>query len=141
MQLENETDPGALPIALREMTAADEGFVYAYWTHCYRAKRRVPTEATRATIDKILKRGGRVLIACDPGNPSFCYGFICWEPALLHFVFVLKTYRTQGVAAKLFWETGLASSSQVQCTHWTPDANRVAARYPQFVRFNPEMMQ
>jgi hypothetical protein len=46
-------------------------------------------------------RRGFVTIACSPRDPDTIYGWICWSPGTVHYLYVKHSYRQRGVAKAL----------------------------------------
>lgn len=72
-------------------------------------------------IDRILLRA-RVLVADPTSAPGTLAGWVCWEPGLLHYVYVGQTFRRMGVARLLVGE--LAEQPMTYAT-WTPVVDKV----------------
>lgn len=59
-------------------------------------------------IKSILARSA-LLVACDPDEPSVVFGWICWEPGVLHFVMVKRKFRKCGIGSALLAATDLGT--------------------------------
>lgn len=97
-----------LPITLREPTADDLGYLFSSWLKSARgegAHRHMANDvyfgAMKPRVTEALRRG-RIVVACNPDDPWAIYGWICFEPSVIHYVYVKYTFRHLGVARRLF---------------------------------------
>lgn len=89
---------------------SDSDFLYSTWIKSFRDSgfcRAVPTpiynrsqrERVRALLEKDFTY---VLVACSPETPELIYGYAVGEaPNVLHYVYVKKDYRGQGIGKRL----------------------------------------
>ncbi len=68
----------------------------------------------------------RLLVACNPTDPSQLYGFACGEPAtegralVMHWVYVKQTFRRFGIGKQLLKEFGWHYGDNILATHASP---------------------
>lgn len=115
-----------LPCLVRPYQKDDEGFVYKSWIDCLRAS--PPYQAARWDVIKrgfrqhisvLMERRASVLVATsehESGEPK--YGFICYEPGVLHFIYVRNAHRQKGYATQLMKKAGLLEGP-VTASAWT----------------------
>lgn len=133
-----------LTAAVRDFAReTDENFVYDSWGNSYRdaciaawgpMDKAVYYKRLGRRIAALLIRGAELKLAVDPADPLLFLGWICAEPPLLHYVYVKRAYRGQGIALSLLAACGLASERTLLCTSWTPYADRIAAQRPSLLR-------
>lgn len=44
---------------------------------------------------------GQVTIACDPEDDDRIFGWLCWQPGTIHYVYVKRDYRRWGIARQM----------------------------------------
>src|SRR5436309_249818 len=96
--------------ACRPGTDADWPFVFATWLRCYRYSsafaKPIPEEVFfrfhHAVIQRILSRGASLRIAHLADEPGVILGYLVTEPGVVHFVYVKKPFRRNGIARSLF---------------------------------------
>lgn len=138
-----------LPMALRGMLPGDVNFITHSWLKSYaesaigprdkgvNAKARVTThrgvEPRRyykgeQNVIHALSRIRKVVVACDPDDPNFIYGYAFGEarfedPAggwlLLDYIYVKTSYRGQGIARQILQEGYEWTEQPIYATHWT----------------------
>ncbi len=102
--------------------------------------------------EKAMKRDGmRAIVAYEPTDPDFVYGFIVadpteqrvpdgdsvrWWPALVLFVFVKSNFRRHGIARRLFDDVGVDPGKPFIHSVNTQQASRLSHKVPR-ARFNP----
>ena len=104
-------------ILLRTYRELDEDFLYHSWLSGLDRSIRGVNRAVRPLIDSCV-REGNVLVACSDEDPDHIIGWIAWSyldgSPVLHYVFVKKSMRANGVGTKLvkevFTETPVSSS-------------------------------
>lgn len=112
-------------ISFRPLEADDINFLYNSWLQSYRAApsarpmtNDVYFATQKAIIHNCLQRGN-VLLAVDTEDPSSIFGYICYEPQLVHFIYVKYPFRKLGIAKKLFAEAQIDLTNPIIVTHWT----------------------
>lgn len=91
-----------------------------------------------ANMDKRIRRlfhRGTFLVACDPADESEIMGWVCYQPGVIHYIYVKEAYRRTGLGKELIASTG-QDTNTAQVTHWT----RVIAQLGLAVRYNPGLL-
>ena len=112
------------------------GFVYDSWTRAVardsiwqplvgkRGVARTPVPPSLSlyyhdiTLKKLLPKC-TLLGACDPDDLDVILGYICYEPDVLHFVYVKGGFRRMGIGSRLLREAGIDISEDVIVSHRT----------------------
>lgn len=125
----------SLPRAFREARGQDWNFVYGYWPAFYAAQRKGRTrKAVRASLKALAQRGGKFVVAYDPTDPDYIYGFGAAEDNVLHVIFVQEVYRMQGLGRELLAELNLGGCTRILCPNWTSAATKIAEKTDIFKR-------
>jgi hypothetical protein len=127
---------------VRPARAEDIPFIFDNWLEGYRdavvprggARDRYYRQQRRR-LTMLWNRGARFLVAVDPTEPDFLYGFICAELPLLHYVCVKKPFRGNGVALQLLAAAGLGGASPLLVTHWTGVCDKLAIKRPALLKY------
>ncbi len=126
----------ALPLAVRQAAATDLNYVFeTYWKDYIQfagPPRQSAQQRLRNRMSMLWHRAG-ILVAHFKDDPLVLLGWICAEAPALHYVYVKKRYRGQGIARSLVAAAGFAPHPQILATHWTPTAQAVAADH-KFIR-------
>ena len=129
----------ALPFAIRRASGEDAAFVFAYWLQDYFERSRFAKGISKTdfmrfhhlVLERVIARSV-VYVACDTEAPEVAYGFIVVEgDATLHYLYVKRRFRRQGVAAALMAAAGLRSASSFIFTHLTDDGITLRRLYPE----------
>ena len=110
------------------MRPEDADMVASDWKHCYKRNGDWPPYCDRyfvhqdAVIAQLLP-ASTVLVAHDPEDADNAFGWICFSGGALHFCYVRKMFRLEGVMSRLLEASGLADNCEV--THWTRAATRL----------------
>lgn len=105
------------PVSFRPVTDGDMGFVVKGWLSSYHGgsdtMRAIPFHRFKREQRAVIRDAldcGRCLVACEPADPSTLYGFACgWDDlgvGVAHYVYVIQTRRTMGLARALLAELG-----------------------------------
>lgn len=117
-----------LDIMLRNVAESDMDFIYDSWMRSFRkagANKLIPDDFYKAwhstNIEKTLKSGSKILIACSADNIDSVLGWLCYteydgEP-VVHFIYVKSKYRLSGMAKVLMRKAGFTDS--IICTSIT----------------------
>jgi GNAT superfamily N-acetyltransferase len=136
-------------IETRPGTPADHPFLFGTWLRNYRASpfaRRMRNDAYFAlhhqAIDRILARGGRLVIAHPEGAPETILGYLVYEYVpdlriagvavpefIVQYLYVKKNFRGWGVARTLMESQGIVPGA-VAFTHIAPDTEALWRKYP-----------
>tara|TARA_R110002167_G_C12560091_1_gene641709 strand:- start:367 stop:825 length:459 start_codon:yes stop_codon:yes gene_type:complete len=124
---------------LRPLIEDDLPFLYNSWLKSYRfshyAEKITNTiyfEDHHKLIERIIK-DCKVLIACNPSDPSQLYGYIVVgeEEGILvvHFIYVKHTFRNMGIGKTLLDAVGHSSDTASVYTHHTRMADKLASKH------------
>ena len=124
---------------LRPLTEEDYPFLYNSWLKSYRfslfAERITNTiyfEDHHKLIEKILNNS-KILIACNPSDPSQLYGYIVAGEEegglVVHFLYVKHTFRNMGIGKTLLDAVGHSSDTASVYTHHTRMADKLASKH------------
>ena len=112
---------------IRSPQSDDISFIYATWLNSQKYDSTIGLSTTktiffeqyRTVIDHILaKEDTKVLIACDKQDPNTIFGYLVYEPDVLHYVVVKEAFWSLGIATTLF-EQAFGMGVGVECTHRT----------------------
>ncbi len=135
---------------LRDATPSDLPFILSSWLRRYRdainvklVTDRVYYEKQHQVISRILQTPGlKAVIACDPTDDNFIYGWCVGEQLadnwmMLHFVYVKHKFRRFTVATKLL-EKVVGTCDKIQYSHYTKlvdvlDKQQSAVYVPSYV--------
>jgi GNAT superfamily N-acetyltransferase len=120
-----------IPLVVRPYSPeTDEGFVYDTWIKSYadacstgHPLRRNPAYCSnmRARIRMVLARESRCLVAAWADDPTVFLAWGCAEDDVIHFVYVKKPYRRQGIGRLLVSKlVPPVAPWHVKYTHQTP---------------------
>jgi hypothetical protein len=93
----------------------------------------------RQVIANILARPASVVVAYHPeadAGQADLYGWLCYEPGVVHYAFVKLGYRRSGIARGLFKAAGIDPQSEWTYTFKTEMATKLAAKIHR-ARWNP----
>lgn len=111
------------------------------WAGCVRNDRW--EDVQRATIDGLLDRGARVLVALAPQVPGVfegrrVMGFSVSEPGALHYWYVKADFRHKGIGRALLARTTEGWPPPAPCLPWTySHRTRASALLPRHWRWDP----
>lgn len=130
-----------LPIIIREMSPDDLHLVLDSWVKGYRGFAfAVPSRSgrwdgqsplpTRLYLDEherlvrdILDRS-HTLVATRPEDPDQILGWLCYEPALLHYVYVKTIYRGWGIARRMLGRANITRERPAVFSHRTSHSDQ-----------------
>lgn len=111
---------------LRMSNVGDINFVYSTWLRSYKhdspltkyTKRELFFDQHQKILDRLLsKEGMRVSIACDPDDEMIIYGYLVYEPNVIHYIYVKDAFRRRGIATTLLNQ--LQSLDTFEASHLT----------------------
>jgi ribosomal protein S18 acetylase RimI-like enzyme len=136
------------PIRLRPSVEEDLPFIYNSWLKSYRFSHfgeKITNTIYFTDHHKVLEnliKHSKVIVACNPEDPSQVYGYIVGGARegvfLLHFLYVKHTFRNMGIGKTLLDAMGHDSSSAAVYTHHTRMADKLASKH-NFV-YHPYLM-
>lgn len=145
-----------LKVLIRPVETADVNFIFNSWLKSYRhgsyfAKKIRDTvfyKYHHMVCDAILRRPTtRVLMACDPEDPSVIYGYLVYEKLntdlhnwgyVLHYAYVKSPFRKLGVGAELLKASEL-DPNRCALSHWTMDTDFIAKKFPE-ITYTPYLI-
>ena len=135
-------------VRLRPIIEDDTAFIFNSWLKSYRFSHfgeKITNTIYFAEHHKVIERlidNSKVLVACNPEEPSQVYGYIIGEEVdgifVLHFIYVKQTFRNMGVGKTLLDAWGHNKEKAGVYTHHTRMADKLAAKY-NFV-YHPYLM-
>jgi len=135
-------------VRLRPIIEDDTAFIFNSWLKSYRFSHfgeKITNTIYFAEHHKVIERlidNSKVLVACNPEEPSQVYGYIIGEEVdgifVLHFIYVKHTFRNMGVGKTLLDAWGHNKEKAGVYTHHTRMADKLAAKY-NFV-YHPYLM-
>ena len=135
-------------VRLRTLIDDDLPFLFSSWLKSYRSSHfaekitnTIYFEDHHKVIERIIKNS-KVLIACNPSDPSQLYGYsVAAEEGgglVLHFLYVKHTFRNMGIGKTLLDAVGHESDKAAVYTHHTRMSDKLASKY-NFV-FHPYLL-
>lgn len=132
-----------LMVGFRAAVPDDEAIVFNAWLLAHRKHGDWPPRLSsqryfaehKATIAQLIARS-RMLVACNEQRPTQVLGFICWEGATLHWLFVKQPFRRHGIARELLKLARLNDEPSIRCSHWTQRAEQLRAKGERW-RYDP----
>ncbi len=112
--------------SIRKAKAGDIEFIYATWLRSYKhdspltkyTKRELFFDQHQKILDTILSNDGvQTCIACDPEDEDLIFGYITFEPKIIHFIYVKYAFRKRGIATKLLEQ--ILNIEQCEASHLT----------------------
>ena len=128
--------PDVLTAKVREVRDDDWGLIFSSFRKGYSdsvrtTDREIPPKSKRQLFHHRicgLQKNASFKIACDPDDEHQILGWCCYQPQVLHYLYVREIYRGQGIGLQLL--TPLAMFPKLFVTHWTADFQRFAAHNP-----------
>ncbi len=132
-------------ILIRRADADDAAFVFSYWLRDYYERSAFAKGITKATfmslhhllLERLIARSV-MHIACDPEDPTVCFGFICAEGPVLHYVYVKRRFRGMGVGGLLL-AAAFEASGPSAFSHLTDEMISLRKRWP-LAEYNPYLV-
>ena len=125
-------------VIIRPGEAGDASFIHSSWLNSYLRNSRWPGvvgpcfHVEHSEVIKRLMDRSEIKVAAWSEDAETILGWICAEPTALHYVFVRKEFRRQGIAKQLA-EALIPGIALV--THRTTDADKI--RWPIGWSYNP----
>lgn len=125
-------------IEVRTVVKEDLNFVLATWLRSYRHASQFAKKISNEiyfkwhhkVIERIIERGGNILIAHPVGEPNVILGYLCIENQsmlpVVHYCYVKKTFRKMGVAKALLDGSTLEGA---HFTHYTTDCDWITKKF------------
>ena len=107
---------------IRSIKKIDEDFIYHSWLHTVNCPTKTVSAMTRCLIDRLVE-DGKVKIWCPDDDENHILGWMAYgkldKTPLLHFMFVKKKFRNNGVGRELLDSVYPDRDNTVFCTFWT----------------------
>lgn len=116
---------------IRTIKKIDEDFIYHSWLHSVKCPTRAVSTMTRLLIDSLVEDKS-ISIWCPDDDENHIIGWIAHgrieNTPLLHFMFVKKAFRKNGVGKELLYNVYPDRKSPVFCTFWSHSMQVIDAR-------------
>lgn len=116
---------------IRTIKKIDEDFIYHSWLHSVKCPTRAVSTMTRFLIDSLVEDKS-ISIWCPDDDENHIIGWIAHgrieNTPLLHFMFVKKAFRKNGVGKELLYNVYPDRKSPVFCTFWSHSMQVIDAR-------------
>ena len=116
---------------IRTIKKIDEDFIYHSWLHSVKCPTRAVSTMTRFLIDSLVEDKS-ISIWCPDDDENHIIGWIAHgrieNTSLLHFMFVKKAFRKNGVGKELLYNVYPDRKSPVFCTFWSHSMQVIDAR-------------
>ncbi len=126
---------------IRNAKNTDIAFIYSNWLNSYHydswtrtVKKSIFFDNYKKVIDAILLNA-TVDIACSPANEDTIWGFIVYEPKIIHYTFVMESFRKFGIFTDLY-STHFNKDEEITITHQTRSIGPIIQANKNLV-FNP----
>ena len=128
---------------IRGIKEIDEDFIYHSWLHSVKCPTGAVTSMTRFLIDSLVADKS-ITVWCPDGDENHIIGWMAHgrieNTPLLHFMFVKKDFRKNGVGKELLYNAYPDRSSQVFCTFWSHHMQAMNARSKWNVKFASSLL-
>lgn len=124
-----------LPIEIRNSQESDWPYIVTSWSRSYQADKRrdkLRNKKVQQHFDILKTQDDCVMRVAVLQGSSIIVGYLVTEPPVLHYVYVKKEYRKNGIAGLLLDSLGMKSS--IPCTYWTKDAKQISEAKPNLFR-------
>ena len=123
---------------IRSIRKIDEDFIYHSWLHSVRCPTKAVSAMTRSLIDSLVE-DKTISIWCPDDDENHIIGWMAYgqieETPLLHYTFVKKSFRNNGVGTDLIKSIYPDRSNQVFCTFWSHNLQTMNARDKWNIKF------
>lgn len=126
-----------LPIQVRELRDEDWGLIKHSWkkslfnqkNSALRGWRWMDFDHAMETVLWESKTRAKFWVACDPDDEDTIFGWICYDPHAIHYLFVKTAFRRAYVASRLVAAAGFGREF-ILCSHWTSVCTEIAKTKP-----------
>ena len=116
---------------IRKIKPLDHDFIYHSWLHSVKCPTKAVTGMTRCLIDDLVRQDA-IQVWCPDDDPDHIIGWMAHgtleETPLLHFIFVKKNFRKNGVARDLLRKIYPDVGSAIFCTFWSWHMQKMGAK-------------
>jgi len=131
--------PPSSEVRIRQASEAELSLVRDSWVKSYRKgalKWLAHTGDLRAHVSRLIARS-RVLVAEVPEVPEAgVIGWVAVEGPTVHYAYVLRSYRGNGVYRELLAAAGFHVPTPVVCSHYTASCERMK----HWVEYRPSLL-
>lgn len=134
--------------SIRQSNLNDINFVYATWLRSYKdfspiskyIERQSFFPSYQRILDKLLSRDQiKVMIACDENDSELIFGYVAFEPGIVHFIYVKEPFRKMGIAKKLC--SHIPDFNQCKASHLTYYLLDLWTAKKTNIQFNPFLIE
>lgn len=96
---------------IRNAIESDISFVYSTWLRSYKGDSALGLSCKptvyflnyNRVIDWILSQEDtQILVACKPDEPEVIFGYLIYQPGVMHYAFTKEPFSRQGIARSLY---------------------------------------
>lgn len=135
---------------IRPAIGSDLHFIYATWLNSFRSdsgigsscQSKIYFQEYYSVLDYILsKLETKILVACKPDEIEVIFGFLVFEPGVLHYAFTKDAFRNYGIANSLLEKSSLlfVGAGEIFYTHKTRSIHRIVMKFPK-LSYNPFLL-
>lgn len=126
---------------IRQANGDDISFIYATWLNSFREDSDRGYECRKSIFfaeynlvaDRILEDlNTEILVACSPENQNVIFGYLVYEPGIIHYAYVKELFRKLGIARSLF----IAAETPKVITHKTRTIKPILRKHDEII-YNP----
>jgi GNAT superfamily N-acetyltransferase len=89
----------------------------------------------RNRIYFLVDRGVSILLACFPEDDDSIIGYTAFGHGVVHYTYVKKPYRGQGIALQLLAKSDLVKEDILRVSHWAPLLGELNCKYPDRIKY------
>jgi len=128
---------------IRPIKKIDEDFIYHSWLHSVKCPTKAVSTMARFLIDSLV-RDKSISIWCPDDDENHIIGWMAHgeieNTPLLHYMFVKRSFRSNGVGKELLYNTYPDREATVFCTFWSHNMQMINARSKWNVRFASNLL-
>mgnify|MGYP003624435676 FL=1 len=128
---------------IRDMKKIDEDFIYHSWLYSVKNPNKAISSMTRYVIDDVVANNN-IRICCNDEDENHILGWIAYgkmdNTPLLHFIFIKKALRGNGLATDLVRDVFPDSSKDIFCTYWSHYLQKIDAKRKWNARFDGKLL-
>lgn len=125
---------------IREVYPSDENYIKHTWfkavsAHRFKLFKRSAYELLLNQDIKEAFESAEKMVCCSQNDKTLIFGFIIYEPELLHLVYVKNLFRNFGIATELY-RRAYGTGSPREAANFFPNCDWLKKHAPEIV-FNP----
>lgn len=126
---------------IRDATGEDIPFIYSTWSNSYRTDSDTGRNMPKSLyykyiipiIDGILQRAlTRTIVIHDPKDEFVIWGYLVYEPQVIHYIFVKEAFRRAFIATDLI-TYAVDQTVEIQYSHKTDQWKQLVRSKDQFI--------